>query len=205
MLGHFTLDPGQAVLWQTATAVVQAVMSITLLGWYVLAAHLNRSRTRSERSANFDSLVMLCRDLEVEAKEKTLAYLRSAGEMQSQCNVVKSKELLEKWRADMTIIYVCLNEVPHYEVRNPTFSIALTRLWRECDPRRVDLTPIERPRQISQLLNHKFDRICLEVDAMERLLETRVNSSSRGWSQPATGLGRPGKAYSEQGFARYDT
>ena len=57
---------------------------------------------------------------------------------------------LDQWRSDMAIIYVCLNEVPHYEVRNPAFSIALTRLWLEVDARNVSTRDAKHPSSSSR-------------------------------------------------------
>jgi hypothetical protein len=57
------ISAGHAAFLQIATAVVQAVVSVSLLAWYVFTAHLERVRVRRERSEDFDSLVRLCRDL----------------------------------------------------------------------------------------------------------------------------------------------
>jgi hypothetical protein len=115
--------------------IIQAVVSTALLGWYVLAAHLDRQRVRREREQDFDSLVTLCRDLGIEAKLKTRIQLQELASVETGCtdDGLSATDRFWKWRADMVVLYVCLNEVPHYEVRNPEFSIALTRLWLEVD------------------------------------------------------------------------
>jgi hypothetical protein len=181
--------------WQTGTAIVQAVCSIGLLGWYVLAAHLERRRVRLERSDDFDSLVKLCRDLGVEAKDKTFAHLSAASIAPAEDPLQR----LASWRSDMTIIYVCLNEVPHYEVRNPAFSTALTRLWLEVDARGVEAERFADAEQLVRFLGLKFDRICVEVDAMARLLtgSPAERAIGRGLDGRAH---RRGYAYTRDGF-----
>src|SRR5271154_4840690 len=113
--------------------------SITLLGWFVLAAHLDRVRIRRDKSADFDALVRLCRDLGAEAEEKSRAHLPAitTGLNSPPPSAAGVAGRVAAWRSEMTVIYVCLNEVPHYEVRNPAFSTALTRLWLAVDARNV--------------------------------------------------------------------
>ena len=155
----------QSVVWQTATAVVQAVCSITLLAWYVLAAHLARRQARRERIEAFDSLVRLCRDLGLEAKTKTgqhlVAVRAPSGDLQHR---------MTAWKADMAVIYVCLDVVPHYEVRSPAFSQALTRLWCEVDVKTIDPGAFGETSELVAFLTRKLERICVEVDAMAALL-----------------------------------
>ncbi len=155
----------QSVVWQTATAVVQAVCSITLLAWYVLAAHLARRQARRERTEAFDSLVRLCRDLGREAKIKTSQHRDAARTLDSE-----PRQRLAAWKADMAILYVCLDVVPHYEVRNPAFSQALTRLWCEIDVKAIDPGAFGDTAALVAFLTRKLERICVEVDAMAALL-----------------------------------
>ena len=124
----------QSVMWQTATAVVQAVCSVTLLAWYVLAAHLARRQARRERGETFNSLVRLCRDLGADAKARTNAHLDGAAHAPDD----DPQARFTAWKTDMRIIHVCLDVVPHYEVRDPAFSQALTRLWCEVDLKGVE-------------------------------------------------------------------
>jgi hypothetical protein len=193
------LTAAQAATWQTAPAIVQAVCSVGLLAWYALAAHLERSRTRREKADEFDSLVRLCRDLGVDAKDKTKAHMRALSmPMEAHPVTIEPSKRLELWRADMTIIYVCLNEVPHYEVRNPAFSIALTRLWLEVDARNVSAGDATTAQQLLALLSQKIDRICLEIDAMASLLEAPDRTQVRG--RLSGKAKRRGYRYSAEGF-----
>jgi hypothetical protein len=189
-----------SAIWQTGTAIVQAVCSIGLLGWYVLAAHLERRRVRRERSDDFDSLVKLCRDLGVEAKDKTFAHLSAASSAPAEDPLQR----LASWRSDMAIIYVCLNEVPHYEVRNPAFSTALTRLWLEVDARTVDAERFADTQQLVRFLGLKFDRICVEVDAMASLLASSPAERATG-RRPDGRAHRRGYAYTQDGFIEGQT
>jgi hypothetical protein len=186
----------QAAFWQTGTAVVQAVCSITLLGWYVLAAHLDRRRGRRERAQDFDSLVRLCRDLGVEAREATERHLVM---VQAPCDIEAGESpasRLVSWREELAVIYVCLNEVPHYEVRNPAFSTALTRLWLEVDARTVGAPGVETEASLIALLEHKRVRIDAEIEAMASLLDGLEPTRKRlGRAHP-----RRGYAYGEDGF-----
>jgi hypothetical protein len=191
-----------AAAWQTGTAVVQAVCSIILLGWYVLAAHLERRRIRREKADDFDALVRLCRDLGLEAKVKTEAHLRAIAGAPLACGDLCHR--LTAWRADMTIIYVCLNEVPHYEVRNPAFSTALTRLWLEVDCRGLVVEPDVKARDVAGLLQQKLDRICREVDAMAALLVRSPTAYDRE-RRLTSGAKRRGYTYEPQGFVRGQT
>jgi len=184
-----------SAIWQTGTAIVQAVCSIGLLGWYVLAAHMERRRVRRERSDDFDSLVRLCRDLGVEAKEKTFDHLSAASNALAE----DPRQRLASWRSDMAIIYVCLNEVPHYEVRNPAFSTALTRLWLEVDARDVDAERFTDAEPLVRFLGLKFDRICVEVDAMASLLAGSPAERAKGRRLDGR-ANRRGYAYSRDGF-----
>jgi len=192
----------KTAMWQTGTAVVQAVCSIVLLAWYVLAAHLERQRVRREKVDEFASLVRLCRDLGIEAKDKTNTHLRAASAALAGASSTPPDPRLQlaSWRADMTIIYVCLNEVPHYEVRSPAFSTALTRLWLEVDARTVEPEHIDDLNQWVAFLDHKFQRICLEVDAMAGLLVTNGTLSSQGWLGRSGGVQRRGYKYGQDGF-----
>jgi hypothetical protein len=191
-----SMDPAstalsQAAAWQTGTALVQAVCSVSLLGWYVLAAHLDRRRLRREKADDFDSLVRLCRDLGAEAQDKTAAHRRDAAAAPTGAvGVVEAQRRLALWRSDMQVIYVCLNEVPHYEVRNPAFSTALTRLWLAVDAR--SLQDIAEPQTLVGFLDAQFDRICREVDAMALLLEP--SGAARAAGLRRTG-GRRGNTY----------
>jgi hypothetical protein len=197
------ISVGHAALLQTLTAVVQAIVSISLLAWYVLTAHLERIRISRERLEDFTSLVMLCRDLGIEAKNKTEAHHREISAISDTS--VDDKEIarsrLTLWKADMTVIYVCLNEVPHYEVRNPAFSTALTRLWMEVDARSVRPEQIEQSAKVASFLELKRARICAEVDAMADLLD---DSAPVRRSQERLGAAakRPGKIYAANGSVR---
>ncbi len=157
----------QSVVWQTATAVVQAVCSVTLLAWYVLAAHLARCQARRERQEGFASLVRLCRDLGNDAKARTSEHLETA----KRATDGDAGERFTAWKADMKVIYVCLDVVPHYEVRNPAFSQALTRLWCEVDLQEVKPERLNDRPQLIAFLAAKLARICVEVDAMNTLLD----------------------------------
>jgi len=193
------LTASQAAIWQTGTAIVQAVCSIGLLAWYALAAHLERARKRREKVEEFDSLVRLCRDLGVDAKDKTKAHVRALSTpMEAEAVTIDLSTRLDRWRSDMAIIYVCLNEVPHYEVRNPAFSIALTRLWLEVDARNVSTRDAETPEQLLAFLRQKIDRICLEVDAMASLLEAPDQTRIRG--RLSAEAKRRGYRYTAEGF-----
>jgi len=185
--------------WQTGTAVVQAVCSITLLAWYVLAAHMERRRVAREKIDDFDALVRLCHDLGLEAKAKTQTHideLKAGVGGAVACSDIPHR--LAAWRADMTIVYVCLNEVPHYEVRNPAFSTALTRLWLEVDGRSLVPGPLHDHDQIVQLLEDKLSRICREVDAMATLLVGRASPCIHPRLVP--GAKRRGYQYDAAGF-----
>lgn len=199
------VNAGNAAFLQTATAVVQAIVSVGLLTWYVLAAHLDRTRIRRERSEDFNSLVMLCRDLGVEAREKTAEHRRSASAISSVPSE-RSAALeagLAMWRRDMTVIYVCLNEAPHYEVRNPAFSIALTRLWMEVDARTIEPKSIEAPEQLILFLDHKLACICREIDAMAGLLDGSRMAQGPQWRLVGARKGG-GKTYSVNGSVQED-
>lgn len=206
MTEHEAISVGQAAFWQTATAVVQAVVSVALLGWYVLAAHLDRVRTRREQAEDFSSLVTLCRDLGIEAKSQIEAHLRAATDTKADSTAVTIalRERFISWKTEMTVIYVCLNEVPHYEVRNPTFSTALTRLWMAVDVRAVDANKFAGAEQFITCLNQKLDRICVEVDAMAELLR-RYAIAPRHSLSPRGRAGRRGKSYTEAGFVQEET
>jgi len=156
----------QSLVWQTATAMVQAVCSVTLLAWYVLAAHLARRQTRRERQEGFASLVRLCRDLGDGAKARTSAHLDDARCAKDG----DAKARFLAWKADMRVIYVCLDVVPHYEVRNPAFSQALTRLWCEVDLKDEEPGSFSDMSRLVGFLTAKLGRICFEVDAMDALL-----------------------------------
>jgi hypothetical protein len=166
------ISAGHAAFLQTATAIVQAIVSVSLLAWYVLTAHVERVRARRERSEDFESLVLLCRELGIEAKNKTEAHRRRASSIAEGTSdpAEATQAALASWKADMTVVYVCLNEVPHYEVRNPAFSTALTRLWMEVDARNVDPKGYERGDQLASFLDEKHERVCREIDAMAALL-----------------------------------
>jgi hypothetical protein len=191
----------QSAVWQTGTAVVQAACSIGLFGWYVLAAHMERARLRREKSDDFDSLVKLCRDLGIEAKDKTFAHLSAAANAMTEVSHSKADRLarLALWRSDMAIIYVCLNEVPHYEVRNPAFSTALTRLWLEVDARGVEAEQFVDSQQLVSFLGLKFDRIGVEVEAMARLLVQKPAERSTGRRMVGKAH-RRGYSYTRDGF-----
>ena len=165
----------QNVTWQTATAVVQAVSSIILLAWYVLAAHLARRQVRRERTEAFDSLVTLCRDLGADARIRTSTHLDAAARAPDG----DPQQHFAAWRAEMRIIYVCLDVVPHYEVRNPAFSQALTRLWCEVDLATLEPDSFEEMPQFVAFLTAKFERIRIEVDAMNALLTSALHR--RAW------------------------
>ncbi|THD60570.1 hypothetical protein [Phenylobacterium sp.] len=187
----------QAARLQTATAVVQAVCSIILLGWYVLAAHLERRRVRLEKADDFNALVRLCRDLGLEAKARTEAHLddlKALGACEDLANLVAG------WRSDMTIVYVCLNEVPHYEVRNPAFSTALTRLWLEVDCRTIAQDACDQE-SVADMMRRKLDRICREVDAMAALLSGPAAPCAHQ-RRLASGSQRRGYDYEPAGFVR---
>ena len=187
-----------AAAWQTGTAVVQAVCSVTLLAWYVLAAHMDRQRVAREKIDDFNALVRLCHDLGMEAKTKTQKHIEELKTGMGAAAGSDTGDRLGAWRADMTIIYVCLNEVPHYEVRNPAFSTALTRLWLEVDSRSIAHGQIQNDQQVVGLLEDKLVRICWEVDAMAELL---VSKSSTYISQgAASGTKRRGYEYDPEGF-----
>jgi hypothetical protein len=157
----------QSLVWQTTTAVVQAVCSVTLLAWYVLAAHLARRQVRRERQEGFASLVRLCRDLGDGAIARTSAHLEGARHAMDG----DASEHFVAWKADMKVIYVCLDVVPHYEVRNPAFSQALTRLWCEVDLKDVEPASFNDIPRLILFLNAKLERVCVEVDAMNALLD----------------------------------
>ncbi len=99
----------------------------------------------------------------------------------------------------MAIIYVCLNEVPHDEVCNPAFSTALTRLWLEVDARGVDAERFADAQQLVRFLNVKFDRICVEVDAMASLLAVSPGERATGRRLDERAH-RRGYAYTQDGF-----
>ncbi|WP_158915897.1 hypothetical protein [Caulobacter sp. S45] len=195
------ISTAQAAFLQTTTAVVQAVVSVSLLAWYVLAAHLDRDRIRRERSEDFDSLVRLCRDLGIDAKDKTNAHRCAASMIVSAPSDLDAavRARLAAWKTDMTVIYVCLNEVPHYEVRNPAFSTALTRLWMEVDARTVDPKRFDRPEQLELFLDQKLARICREVDAMADLLKGRPLGARDAPRRLVGAAKRRGKIYATDG------
>jgi hypothetical protein len=194
------ISAGHAAFLQTATAIVQAIVSVSLLAWYVLMAHLERVRATRERSEDFESLVMLCRELGIEAKNKTEAHRRrvlSIAEGTSDPTEA-TQATLASWKADMTVVYVCLNEVPHYEVRNPAFSTALTRLWMEVDARAVDPKGYERADQLASFLHEKHERVCREIDAMTALL-TAPKAAQEVQKRLVGAVKRRGKIYSVAG------
>ena len=171
----------QSLVWQTATAVVQAVCSVTLLAWYVLAAHLARRQARRERQEGFASLVRLCRDLGDGARARTSAHLEEA-----RCAADGgAQEHFMAWKTDMKVIYVCLDVVPHYEVRNPAFSQALTRLWCEVDLKDVEPATFRDMPQLISFLTAKLERVCFEVDAMNALLDSQREGGRRAVGVPA--------------------
>jgi hypothetical protein len=202
---HAVIDAGQAAVWQTGTAVVQAVVSITLLGWYVLAAHMDRARMRREKLEDFDSLVRLCRDLGAEAGEKTQSHgamlSKALADSSSDVDVARS---LAAWQRDMTVAYVCLNEVPHYEVRNPAFSTALTRLWLAVDSRTAPADRLSDARALAAFFQDKFDQICLEVDAMANLLSEDAKRRRGKLNPLGPRSDRRGYAYDPDGFPQKD-
>jgi hypothetical protein len=59
----------------------------------------------------------------------------------------------------MTVVHVCLNEVPHHEVRNPAFSTALARLWLAVDPRSASATRFTERQDLLNFLRRKVDQI----------------------------------------------
>jgi hypothetical protein len=197
-------DLTQAAIWQTGTAIVQAVVSIALLGWYVLAAHADRARVRREKLEDFASLVRLCRDLGSEAGEKTRSHRANLSKALEDMptDVVDLTKRLKAWQRDMMVAYVCLNEVPHYEVRNPEFSTALTRLWLAVDSRSTPADRLSDAASLAGFLQERLDQICIEVDSMASLL----NKGSRTMSGSASVLGprngRPGYRYDPNGFVQ---
>jgi hypothetical protein len=197
------ISAGHAAFLQTATAAVQAVVSVSLLAWYVLTAHLERVRARRERAEDFDSLVMLCRELGIEAKNKTEAHRHRASSIPEETSdpAEATQARLASWKADMTVVYVCLNEVPHYEVRNPAFSTALTRLWMEVDARAVDPRGYDRVDQLVSFLDEKHCRICREIDAMTSLL-TAPKTAQELQRRLVGAAKRRGKIYSVSGTAQ---
>ena len=160
------LTVAQSMAWQTATAAIQAITSVGLLGWYLWAAHLERVRARREKAEAFESLVWLCYDLGHEARAKTDAHLAAARGALAQGDG-GAPALFAAWKEDMVVIYVCLDEVPHYEVRSPAFSTALTRLWLEVDAKDIDYSEAG---ELVPFLARKHERICREVDSMAQLL-----------------------------------
>ena len=177
---ELAISPGHAAFLQIATAIVQAVVSVGLLTWYVLAAHLERVRKTRERADEFASLVTLCRGLGLEAQAR-IANCREAAA--AAADAIDPDQLLKtrvaSWKADMEVIYVCLNEVPHYEVRSPAFSIALTRLWLEVDARTLELSEFASPGDFDAYLEKKYACIEWEIATMAELLaEDRASGAS---------------------------
>jgi putative hemolysin len=197
MIDHTATDLANAAIWQTGIAVIQAVSSVGLLAWYVGAARAARQRAREERAGDFNSLVCLCRDLGVEAKNKTELHRQAAEACDLGAGDIQ--ERIGAWRSDMTVIYVCLNEVPHYEVRSPTFSIALTRLWLEVDSRTVKVEDIQSSSQLEAFLAEKLGRICREVDAMAALIET-ASTFENDPGRLSRKVERRGKTYAPMGY-----
>ena len=74
------------------------------------------------------------------------------------------------WKADMGVIYVCLNEVPHFEVRSPCFSIALTRLWLEVDARSVAGSEFGSIEDFKKFLEKKHGSVGREIAAMAEIV-----------------------------------
>jgi hypothetical protein len=203
MFALSSINAAQIAAWQTGTAIVQAVVSVSLLGWYVLAARLDRARMQREKTEDFDSLVRLCRDLGAEAEGKTRAHCTVLADAVGQgvVDVIAVRKILTDWQADMTVVYVCLNEVPHYEVRNPGFSTALTRLWLAVDSRAVAVDHFADPQNLQAFLNGKFEQICTEVDAMASLLNVDSERDRRP-SPLVAATGRRGYAYGPDGHVR---
>ena len=193
-------DLAQAAIWQTRTSVVQAVISVALLGWCMLAAHLDRRRLRREKDEDFASLVRLCRAPGREAEDKTKQHLQAAMRMPEgpSKGLADTAERLRIWQMDRAVVYVCLNEVPHYEVRNPAFSTALTRLWLEVDGRAVNQVDTKDRAELVALLEWKLARISREVQAMATLLAPNKRSAGEG-GQLKRG-GRRGYSYSADGY-----
>jgi hypothetical protein len=105
----------------------------------------------------------------------------------------------------MTVIYVCLNEAPHYEVRNPAIGAALTQLWMEVDARTIDPKAFEDAQQLVTFLNQKLDQICLEVDAMAELSRGHTRAPELSRRQLAGTARRRGKIYTEAGWVQEET
>lgn len=168
----FEISAGHAAFLQIATAVVQAMVSIGLLTWYVLAAHAERVRKTRERAEEFESLVMLCRGLGLEAQARILTC-QEVPPIAASASANPDQQLktrIARWKTDMEVIYVCLNEVPHYEVRSPAFSIALTRLWLEVDARALEVSEFNSSHDFDAYLEGKYSCIGWEIDAMAQLL-----------------------------------
>ena len=105
--------------------------------------------------------------------------------------------LFASWKTDMLVIYVCLNEVPHYEVRSPAFSTALARLWLEVGARNLDHDVFAGAAGLVDLLSGKCQRISLEVEAMATLLGPRRTHSPQLQRRLSHTVGRPGGVYAE--------
>jgi hypothetical protein len=198
------LNSAQAAIWQTGTAMVQAVVSVALLGWYVLAAHLDRARIRREKFEDFDALVRLCRDLGSEAGEKTRSHRANLSKTPPDVSteLVYVTKKLEAWQRDMMVAYVCLNEVPHYEVRNPEFSTALTRLWLAVDSRSEPANQLNDVASLSVFLQERLNQICIEVDSMAGLLNKTSKTMAGSASVLGPRGGRSGYRYDSSGFVQ---
>ena len=194
------LTLAQSMAWQTATAAIQAICSVGVLAWYVWGAHVERGRQRAERAEAFSSLVQLCHDLGLEAKTKTEAYLQIARAIGPGADVSgEMANVFASWKTDMIVIYVCLNEVPHYEVRSPAFSTALTRLWLEVDARDIANDGLSSADELVSFLSAKHERICLEVDGMARLLGNPQTWRHSAPHRQFQHVGRKGRQYSGLG------
>jgi hypothetical protein len=174
------ITASHAAFLQTATAVVQAIVATGLLIWYVLASHIDRLRKVQERAEEFESLVRLCQGLGLEAQARIATCRQAVSDQQPGDDVVQQlTTAVAAWKADMEVIYVCLNEVPHFEVRSPCFSIALTRLWLEVDARSVVGSEFGSIADFKKFLERKHGSIGREIGAMAEVTTRNDGAAPR--------------------------